>query len=333
MTNISIQGGDRDCSSAIISAYQAVGLDVNASYTGNMADVFLQTGEFEHWGLDQIAQRGDIYLNHANHTAMCVDDGSGAYGYDALAEFSLSENGGIYGEVGDQTGWESHICGYYDYPWDCILHCTNRERAEAAAQVMEHLCNCSNHGYSQGNRWGDGTTEYIEVNANCEGSTNNAGDYDTPLSYTGAEGLRYQVRVGGQWLGEMDGFSCADGCGDDYAGYLGQPIEYLAINFNGWYQVKTQANGWLEKVTGYDINDLENGCAGDGSPIIAIRCYYETPNPDATGYQVIEYQAHILGADWLNFMHDLTDTTGDSENFAGDNDQVIDGFRARLVNE
>ena len=48
---------------------------------------------------------------------MCLDGGNdGIYGYDCLGEFSLAETGGIYGQSGDQTGGESSIHGYYDYP-------------------------------------------------------------------------------------------------------------------------------------------------------------------------------------------------------------------------
>ena len=67
--------------------------------------------------MDFIAQRGDIYLNEQYHTAMCSSAEP-----DMLAEFSISENGTDYGNEGDQTGYESHICAYYDYPWDGILH-------------------------------------------------------------------------------------------------------------------------------------------------------------------------------------------------------------------
>jgi len=63
------------------------------------------------------AVRGDIYLNEANHTAMCLDGGSDkVHNYDCLGEFTISETGGIYGQSGDQTGGESIIHEYYNYP-------------------------------------------------------------------------------------------------------------------------------------------------------------------------------------------------------------------------
>jgi hypothetical protein len=69
---------------------------------------------------------------------------------------------------------------------------------------------------------------------------------------------------------------------EDWAGAGdGEPIRYLAVcvskgTITG--QVYTQANGWLPKLTfsnTYDINDLENGVLGDGSPIEAVMLYLQ----------------------------------------------------------
>lgn len=90
-----------------------------------MRSVFVNSGLFDVWDVDgSSAVRGDVYLNDSSHTAMCQDGGSdGYYGYDALSEFSINENGEVYGgQRGDQNGWESHITGYYSYPWYCTLH-------------------------------------------------------------------------------------------------------------------------------------------------------------------------------------------------------------------
>lgn len=116
-----LEQGDRDCSSAIITAFEAAGIDCGgATYTGNMRSCMVGTGNFRwHFMSDgYIAQRGDVYLNESNHTAMCISAVP-----DMLAEFSISETGGIDGAEGDQTGRESYIHDYYDYPWDGILEC------------------------------------------------------------------------------------------------------------------------------------------------------------------------------------------------------------------
>lgn len=116
-----IDVGDYDCSSSTITAWRkalagtkyAHMLD-GATFTGNMRQVFLASGLFE-WKPVGSAKRGDLYLNEACHVAMCQGGGM-------LSEFSSSETGGIYGQRGDQTGWESHVTNYYSYPWDGVLH-------------------------------------------------------------------------------------------------------------------------------------------------------------------------------------------------------------------
>ena len=117
-----INVGDYDCSSSTITAWRkavegtpyAGSLD-GATYTGNMRSVFVGSGLFE-WVPVEQAQIGDLYLNEQCHVAMCQGDGT-------LSEFSGNEFGGAYGgQRGDQTGWESHVCGWYSYPWDGCLH-------------------------------------------------------------------------------------------------------------------------------------------------------------------------------------------------------------------
>lgn len=122
-TIVTIAGGDRDCSSAVVTALRAVGVNTfGASYTGNMREQLLKTGLFgwRKMGVKS-AQRGDIYLNEKCHTAVCVSPYGSARG-DLLAQFSISEKGTVTGTKGDQTGRESNIKAYYSYPWDGTLY-------------------------------------------------------------------------------------------------------------------------------------------------------------------------------------------------------------------
>lgn len=118
-TTVTIAGGDRDCSSAVITALRAVGINTfGASYTGNMKAELLKTGLFVWQAMGKAsAKRGDIYLNERHHTAVCVSPYGSARG-DLLAQFSISERGTITGTKGDQNGRESNIKPYYTYPWD-----------------------------------------------------------------------------------------------------------------------------------------------------------------------------------------------------------------------
>lgn len=119
-TKVAVPNGDFDCSSAVITCWELAypGCTGGATYTGNMKDGFLSTGLFE-WhpmGDGYIAQAGDIYLNETYHTAMCWTAEP-----DIMMQFSISETGGISGQQGDQTGWESNIKAYANYGhggWD-----------------------------------------------------------------------------------------------------------------------------------------------------------------------------------------------------------------------
>lgn len=134
-----IAGGDRDCSSAVISSFEAAGISCGgATYTGNMEECMIPTGNFRKRPMSFIAQESDVYLHKKNHTAMCISPEP-----DILGEFSGNEKGGATGgKTGDQlqkgeydeTHWrgESHLAPYYDYGkhgWDMILECTNNEIA------------------------------------------------------------------------------------------------------------------------------------------------------------------------------------------------------------
>ena len=131
-----IKSGDRDCSSAVISAYEAAGISCGgATYTGNMRKCMVGTGNFAWRSMRFVAQMGDSYLNDDNHTAMCLSAEP-----DVLMEFSINEKGTVLGgKTGDQKQsgeydetygrGESHLRMYYDYPWNGILQCINEEIA------------------------------------------------------------------------------------------------------------------------------------------------------------------------------------------------------------
>jgi hypothetical protein len=117
--SVTIPTGDFDSSSAVLTAYKAAGVNINgATYTGNMSQLLCATGAFERKPISFIASPGDLYLNDRDHVAMCLQQKP-----DQLMEFSCNERGGATGgTVGDQTGRESRIGAFYNYPWNCILH-------------------------------------------------------------------------------------------------------------------------------------------------------------------------------------------------------------------
>ena len=101
----------------------------------------------------------------------------------------------------------------------------------------------------------------------------------------------------------------------------GSAIRWLAIKGVGKYRVFTRKNGWLPYVDGYNVKDLEDGCAGDGSCILAVEVY-------SSKYR---YAVRILNGGWYPDMIGRTDTAGSTDHFAGDLANSIDGFRISKV--
>ena len=82
---------------------------------------------------------------------------------------------------------------------------------------------------------------------------------------------------------------------DDYAGWENSPITGLAIKVDKGsikYRVHIKGGNWLPYVTGCNINDFNNGFAGDGKNIIdAVEVYYFTPN-DIRPYKKAKYKVN-----------------------------------------
>ena len=127
-------GPDYDCSSLVISAWQQAGVPVRdrgATYTGNMYGVFMCCGFVDVMASVNLKtcaglRRGDVLLNHANHTAMSLGAGW-------IVHARSSEGNSI---PGDQSSNEIREQPYYDYPWDCVLRYTGSE--SGADTATEH---------------------------------------------------------------------------------------------------------------------------------------------------------------------------------------------------
>ena len=225
-----MHAGDYDCSSAVIECWRAAlrgtayegSLD-SATWTGNMEPVFLASGLFEAWATDSTsAAPGDVYLNRANHTAMCVSTCP-----DLLGEFSLSETGGIDGEVGDQTGLEASVHVYYvpSFGWDVTLHyngladvgADSPEAARTEQPSSEHGEATETVAYRVRDGYG--------WNPEVSGLGDFAGNYGSPIDYL-AVSMRgwYQAHTaGGGWLPRVSAYDVRDldrGCAGD-----GSPVD------------------------------------------------------------------------------------------------------------
>ena len=87
------------------------------------------------------------------------------------------------------------------------------------------------------------------------------------------------------WLSEVKNL-------DDYAGFENSPITGISIRVDRGsikYRVHVKGGNWLPYVTGYDINNISNGYAGNDKIIDAVEVYYNTPD-DVRPYKRAKYK-------------------------------------------
>ena len=137
--------------------------------------------------------------------------------------------------------------------------------------------------------------------------------------------VTYAVKIeGGRILPEVKNLS-------DYAGIENKKITDIAIKVDKGsvkYQVHVLGGGWLPWVTGYNWNDHNNGYAGNGKPIDAIRVYYNTPSNLVKngGYREAKYRVSRIGStgyyDWQ--LDDVVNKSKGMDGYAGTFGKAID---------
>jgi hypothetical protein len=102
---------------------------------------------------------------------------------------------------------------------------------------------------------------------------------------------------------------------EDYAGIDGHAVIDLAVRIDKgslWYQAHVINGDWCKLVTGYDVNDPQNGYAGVDAPIDLIRCYIDAPGKD----KVIAYRVAPVGGDYFDWQRD-DETDKGQDGYAG----------------
>ena len=160
------KGGETDCSALVILTCEQAGLlprnnirkGIGATYTGNMRANFKARGwrVLPNLSVSQL-HPGDVLLNDADHTAMYV-------GHGQIAQASIDEHGRPSGGAsGDQTGRETLVRSYYNFPWSCVLrfHGTAQpptpdvHTREYIVEAGDTLSSIASKLLGDGNKWHD----------------------------------------------------------------------------------------------------------------------------------------------------------------------------------
>ena len=106
-------GPDYDCSSFVGTALANAGFPISSYSTTRNLGKQLENAGFVTCGKPW--KRGDIPLAAGHHVTMSVDA-------NRIVHASQSENGGMDGQTGDQTGKEICVRSYYDIPYENTVH-------------------------------------------------------------------------------------------------------------------------------------------------------------------------------------------------------------------
>lgn len=177
--------------------------------------------------------------------------------------YDLGELKGIANIDGNYVHLDNRSSGYYrgdervsnNSCWTNPYSYFGVSKSDVAKYTGEVVSSKKYQSHGQGKKW------YSNVTI---GSGDYAGVFGVAMDGLYIDNLEYRVKVNGRWLPAVKGRN-------DYAGILGKPITDIAIK-GATYRVHNKSTGkWLSWVSNYNINDKENGYAGNGSIIDAIQ--------------------------------------------------------------
>ncbi len=139
--------------------------------------------------------------------------------------------------------------------------------------------------------------------------------------------ITYRVRSAGHWLAAVKNGATA--------GIRGTAITDIAIKpAKGTikYRVHIKGGRWLPFVTGYDVNDSNNGYAGMGYAIDLVEVYYYTPSDvvNGIGYLRAKYRVSPTNSGFYDYQFDNEKTNG-QDGYAGYPGKADDQFQLTLA--
>jgi GH25 family lysozyme M1 (1,4-beta-N-acetylmuramidase) len=139
--------------------------------------------------------------------------------------------------------------------------------------------------------------------------------------------INNKVNIYSQGYTKEDGWLPQVKNNTDYVGWKNHSLRYLALKVDKGsikYRVTTVSGKTLGWVTGYNINDLVNGCAGNGEPIATVEVYFYTPD-NIRPYKKAKYKVNDY--DW---QYDL-ETSNGQDGYAGVKGVVATKFQIEII--
>ena len=320
-THVWIAKWDDDCSGMVWDNICAMGLDPHGfTYTGNEAEGLLGSGQWVEIS-PYDASVGDVLLRDGHTEVVLEIDGELYQG-----GFRISELGTIYGETGDQTGWEAAYSEFQPWAWEQAFRCVAERDGQAPAKPvpqqgaseplnefgMCYVAHCEDVGWCDPVRDGQvaGTVGYA---ARLEA-----------IKITPPDGLTLDVMLHLEDAGDVWYRGVKRGVSDPVMGTTGEGrrVEGIQINVTErtgdmrgkavYYRVHMQDAGW----TWWTREGTFCGTRGEGKRVEAVQImiFVEQEASDPKNDGGIRYRVHTQDFGWLPEVRDgqIAGTTGQS---------------------
>ncbi|WP_323135416.1 N-acetylmuramoyl-L-alanine amidase family protein [Caproicibacterium sp. BJN0003] len=250
-----------------------------------------------------------------NRNAWHAGDGNGPGNRQGIAiEICYSLSGGERFDVAERSGAQLAAMLLNKYGWGI-------DRLTKHQDYMDKYC--PHRTLDRG--WG----RFVEmVQSYMSGNTPSdiVSAASSPIDNTGKVSAAYRVRT------KEDGWLSEIWDDNDFGGVRGHKITDVAIGVTQGairYRVHVCGSDWLPWVTGYDINDDNNGYAGNGQEIDAIEVYYYSP-AGMCPLRCAHYKVSPNLQSW--YEEQIDDNTGDGmDGFSGKYGNTIDRFQMTVA--
>lgn len=281
------RGPGNSKSIAVEICYSKSGGDQYTKAEDNAVDLIVYLLKRYNWGVDRVKKHQDWSGKYCPHRIL--DDGWGWFINKVIDRFKEVEN------VDDTLNTK---------PVDQIIYRVRKSWEDVASQIgayvnLDNAKRACESGYKVYDP--NGVIIYPEQVTNTQPTSPTVivTDKKTIITDWNTDVI-YQVYANNRWYPPVNNLN-------DYAGDGKNPIKAIAIKTTFGsveYRVHVKSAGrWYPYVTGYDLNDIANGYAGDcRNDIDAVEVYFNTPS--GYSYKKAIYRVAPIGRSYYYWQID-----------------------------
>ena len=281
---VKVDTGDRDCTSGVKDAYESVGISCGGA---------TWTGDY----YECMKSTGNFKFHRTSDGSNCDD------GY-------IAQRGDAY--LAHNDDWQHAAmctCADPDMLAEFSINSFGGISGDATGDQTGREC-LVREWY--GGHW-DWVIEVLTNGSSSGSSSASSGSASSGSQSSKAsapKSPRYRIFREGKWRPwKSEGKTAGVADADIY------DIDIEGLGPNGWFQITLE---------GGDVLPQNKRNDGHKKKVIGVTVYYDTPDPDKTGYYEALYRVFTSAGEWLKWEHD------DDDDGAGDDVHAVRRFQLKL---